>query len=33
VELRNGVLLLCDRGNIVTEVPEGSTPYHLFWRA
>ena len=33
VELRNGVLLLCDRGNIVTEVPEDGTPYHLFWRA
>ena len=33
VEIRNGVLLLCDEANIVTEVPEDAIPYHLFWRA
>ena len=32
VEIKNDVLLLCDEANIVSEVPQDSTPYHLFWR-
>ena len=32
VEITNGVLILCDEANIVSEVPADYVPYHLFWR-
>lgn len=32
VEIKNGVIVLCDEANLVTEVTETPAPYNLFWR-
>lgn len=33
VEIRNGVIVLCDGDTLDGETETDSTPYHLFWRA